>query len=75
MKWICNWEDPKREGWLPSDPEDAELFRHALDGKIIGEPQVPPGSPLTVAELKAMHLVGVYDPQQEEEDTPAASGQ
>lgn len=66
MKWLTNTRDPRRadrsayaQKWPGETPQEAlDRLDAWLADKIIGEPKATPG--YTVAELKAMHLVGVY---------------
>jgi hypothetical protein len=51
VTWLCNF-DPGQP------PED---WKYISGGRITGEPQVPPGSEVTLEELKVMSLKGLYD--------------
>lgn len=68
MKWVANICDPGQpnaQAYVTRSPyvtneQRWQEYQQWLQGKIIGEPQVLPGSPRTIEELKVMHLVGVY---------------
>ncbi len=55
LAWSHAWFLPN------SDTRIIEQNRLWLKDRIIGEPQVPPGSDVTIEQLKAMGLVGVYE--------------
>ena len=69
MRWLYNLPGKERSGLIKSlekmyglKEEDALSSYHAATrGKIIGDPQVPPKSPFTLAQLKKMGLIGVYE--------------
>ena len=53
LTWIANTPDPKRFH-VPTH------VANWLEDKIIADPQVPPGSDLTIANLRELGYVGVY---------------
>lgn len=75
MKWLFNttdpynsaifhtWYDERGLAWqLPhNDPRVMAQNKAWLRNRVIGEPQVPDGSPFTIEQLKARGLVGVYE--------------
>jgi hypothetical protein len=70
LKWLSNTYDPARpesKTRVIGDPTEHAFW---LEGKIIGDPV--PTEWFTVAELRAMHMVGVYV---EVEDAPAEASE
>ena len=73
MKFVTNTFDPKRPDAMQHVPRLrgetvdeawASLMAY-LDGKTIGKPRAT--EVYTVAELEAMHVVGVYEPDEDEQ--------
>ncbi len=74
-KWVFNtpdpnnttiwhtWHDERGLAWFlrNTDPRVIAQNKALLHNRFIGEPQVPDGSDVTIEELKAMGLVGVYE--------------
>ena len=44
-----------------SGEDSVSTWIAAYKGKVVGDPVVPPKSPFTLAQLKKMNLMGVYE--------------
>ena len=71
MTWLFNTynplaEDAKEHAFMmfggPSPEYAWEAYQASIKDRIIGEPKLPPGSMLSLAEIRAINLVGVYTP-------------
>ena len=69
MRWLYNLPGTHTDGLVKllekiyglKDEEAVSTYQAARRGKVIGDPQVPPKSPFTLAQLKKMGLIGVYE--------------
>ena len=69
MKWLYNLPSSTTPKLLQalkkiyglSGEDSVSTWIAAYKGKVVGDPVVPPKSPFTLAQLKKMNLMGVYE--------------